>query len=243
MRSIRSSKTSRIASSPRSTGRKAYEAEGILVQSGPLHWWWAARTSKARRPLALWRKWAAEEVGEFRLRDWLISASAIGETPFPHLLPKLSADWCRLPEEDLPVRLPKDIDLSAAETLGHPCRFRRLHARSAAARLKRETGHHGHLHVLELVLPALHRPPQHRAALRPEKPNRWMPVPISTSAASSTPSCTCSYSRFFTKVLRDMGMLDFDEPFKNLLCQGMVLDSHGEVMSKSKGNVSCRPKR
>ncbi len=45
------------------------------------------------------------------------------------------------------------------------------------------------------------------------------------------------YSRFFTKVLRDMGMLNFDEPFTNLLCQGMVLDEHGEVMSKSKGNV------
>ena len=45
------------------------------------------------------------------------------------------------------------------------------------------------------------------------------------------------YSRFFTKVLRDCGMLDFDEPFTNLLCQGMVLDANGEVMSKSKGNV------
>jgi leucyl-tRNA synthetase len=45
------------------------------------------------------------------------------------------------------------------------------------------------------------------------------------------------YSRFFTKVLRDCGLLNFDEPFTNLLCQGMVLDSHGDVMSKSKGNV------
>ena len=45
------------------------------------------------------------------------------------------------------------------------------------------------------------------------------------------------YSRFFTKVLRDMDMLSFDEHFTNLLCQGMVLDEHGDVMSKSKGNV------
>ena len=45
------------------------------------------------------------------------------------------------------------------------------------------------------------------------------------------------YSRFFTKVLRDEGMLAFDEPFTNLLCQGMVLDENGDVMSKSKGNV------
>ena len=45
------------------------------------------------------------------------------------------------------------------------------------------------------------------------------------------------YSRFLTKVMRDMGLLSFDEPFKNLLCQGMVKDENGETMSKSKGNV------
>ena len=45
------------------------------------------------------------------------------------------------------------------------------------------------------------------------------------------------YSRFWTKVLRDMGMVDVDEPFKNLLCQGMVKDENGDTMSKSKGNV------
>ncbi|MBQ6453928.1 MAG: class I tRNA ligase family protein, partial [Coriobacteriales bacterium] len=45
------------------------------------------------------------------------------------------------------------------------------------------------------------------------------------------------YSRFFTKVLRDIGLVDFNEPFTNLLCQGRVLDGKGEVMSKSKGNV------
>jgi leucyl-tRNA synthetase len=45
------------------------------------------------------------------------------------------------------------------------------------------------------------------------------------------------YSRFWTKVLRDMGMVDVDEPFTNLLCQGMVKDENGDTMSKSKGNV------
>ena len=45
------------------------------------------------------------------------------------------------------------------------------------------------------------------------------------------------YSRFFTKALRDLGLLDVDEPFTNLLCQGMVKDENGETMSKSKGNV------
>ena len=62
---------------------------------------------------------------------------------------------------------------------------------------------------------------------------RW----ISTSAAIEHAILHLLYSRFFTKVLRDMGMLEVGEPFKNLLCQGMVKDEHGETMSKSKGNV------
>ena len=70
----------------------------------------------------------------------------------------------------------------------------------------------------------------------PEKANRWMPVDQYIGGIEHA-ILHLLYSRFFTKVLRDMGMVDFDEPFKNLLCQGMVLDEHGDVMSKSKGNV------
>ena len=66
--------------------------------------------------------------------------------------------------------------------------------------------------------------------------NRWMPVDQYIGGIEHA-ILHLLYSRFFTKVLRDMGMLDFDEPFTNLLCQGMVLDENGEVMSKSKGNV------
>ncbi len=68
------------------------------------------------------------------------------------------------------------------------------------------------------------------------KTNRWMPVDQYIGGIEHA-ILHLLYSRFFTKVLRDLGMLDFDEPFKNLLCQGMVLDEHGDVMSKSKGNV------
>ena len=70
----------------------------------------------------------------------------------------------------------------------------------------------------------------------PEKANRWLPVDQYIGGIEHA-ILHLLYSRFFTKVLRDLGMLDFDEPFKNLLCQGMVLDEHGDVMSKSKGNV------
>ena len=70
----------------------------------------------------------------------------------------------------------------------------------------------------------------------PDRVNRWMPVDQYIGGIEHA-ILHLLYSRFFTKVLRDMGMLNFDEPFTNLLCQGMVLDENGEVMSKSKGNV------
>ena len=70
----------------------------------------------------------------------------------------------------------------------------------------------------------------------PEKANRWLPVDQYIGGIEHA-ILHLLYSRFFTKVLRDLGMVDFDEPFANLLCQGMVKDEHGETMSKSKGNV------
>ena len=66
--------------------------------------------------------------------------------------------------------------------------------------------------------------------------DKWMPVDQYIGGIEHA-ILHLLYSRFFTKAMRDMGMLSFDEPFTNLLCQGMVKDEHGETMSKSKGNV------
>ena len=69
-----------------------------------------------------------------------------------------------------------------------------------------------------------------------EAADRWMPVDNYIGGIEHA-ILHLLYSRFFTKALRDLGMLDVDEPFTNLLCQGMVKDANGETMSKSKGNV------
>ena len=69
-----------------------------------------------------------------------------------------------------------------------------------------------------------------------ESVDRWMPVDNYIGGIEHA-ILHLLYSRFWTKVLRDLGMIDADEPFTNLLCQGMVKDEHGDVMSKSKGNV------
>ena len=79
-------------------------------------------------------------------------------------------------------------------------------------------------------------PHNEQAPFDSAKANAWMPVDKYVGGIEHA-ILHLLYSRFFTKVLRDEGMLECDEPFKNLLCQGMVLDEHGDVMSKSKGNV------
>ena len=79
-------------------------------------------------------------------------------------------------------------------------------------------------------------PHNDQAPFDPAVANAWMPVDRYIGGIEHA-ILHLLYSRFFTKVLRDEGLLNFDEPFENLLCQGMVLDSNGDVMSKSKGNV------
>ena len=79
-------------------------------------------------------------------------------------------------------------------------------------------------------------PHNDKAPFSKEAVDRWMPVDNYIGGIEHA-IVHLLYSRFWTKVLRDMGMVDVDEPFTNLLCQGMVKDEHGDTMSKSKGNV------
>ena len=104
--------------------------------------------------------------------------------------------------------------------------------RSGAARDR----HDGHVRRLVVVFPALLRSAQH-ASCRSIRRRRayWMPVDFYSGGVEHA-ILHLLYSRFFTRVLRDVGLVNFDEPFKRLLTQGMVL-KNGAVMSKSKGNV------
>lgn len=141
-----------------------------------------------------------------------------------------------VPEEDLPVTLPKDIDLSAGETLATHEEFAKCTCPKCGGPARRETDTMDTFTCSSWYYLRYTDPHNTELPFAPEKANRWMPVDQYIGGIEHA-ILHLLYSRFFTKVLRDMGMVDFDEPFKNLLCQGMVLDEHGDVMSKSKGNV------
>ena len=141
-----------------------------------------------------------------------------------------------VPEDQLPVLLPEDIDLAAGETLATHESFINTTCPKCGAPAKRETDTMDTFTCSSWYYMRYTDPHNSELPFDPAKANYWMPVDQYIGGIEHA-ILHLLYSRFFTKVLRDAGMLDFDEPFTNLLCQGMVLDENGEVMSKSKGNV------
>ncbi len=141
-----------------------------------------------------------------------------------------------VPDEDLPVLLPEVTEylpkgrspLAAAED------WVRTTARSAAGRPARDR-HDGHLRRLLLVLPALRRPAQRHAPFDRAIVDYWLPVNQYIGGVEHA-ILHLLYARFFVKVMNDLGLVGFREPFARLFTQGMLYRD-GAKMSKSKGNV------
>lgn len=216
---------------------EAYAAEGILVQSGPYTGMVGGKHSPAEEAIVaeLERTGKGKRSVEFRLRDWLISRQRYWGNP----IPAVHCEHCGVvpvPKDQLPVLLPEDIDLAAGETLATHESFINTTCPKCGAPAKRETDTMDTFTCSSWYYMRYTDPHNSELPFDPAKANYWMPVDQYIGGIEHA-ILHLLYSRFFTKVLRDAGMLDFDEPFTNLLCQGMVLDENGEVMSKSKGNV------
>lgn len=216
---------------------KSYEAEGVLVQSGKYTGMVGGKHSPAVDAIIgdLEAQGKGKKSVQFRLRDWLISRQRYWGNPIPIVY----CDDCGIvpvPEDQLPVTLPKDIDLAAGETLATHEQFAQCTCPKCGKPARRETDTMDTFTCSSWYYMRYTDPHNTELPFSPDRVNRWMPVDQYIGGIEHA-ILHLLYSRFFTKVLRDMGMLNFDEPFTNLLCQGMVLDEDGEVMSKSKGNV------
>ena len=216
---------------------KSYEAEGVLVQSGKYTGMVGGKHSPAVDAIIgdLEAQGKGKKSVQFRLRDWLISRQRYWGNPIPIVY----CDDCGIvpvPEDQLPVTLSKDIDLAAGETLATHEQFAQCTCPKCGKPARRETDTMDTFTCSSWYYMRYTDPHNTELPFSPDRVNRWMPVDQYIGGIEHA-ILHLLYSRFFTKVLRDMGMLNFDEPFTNLLCQGMVLDENGEVMSKSKGNV------
>ena len=206
---------------------EAYAAEGILVQSGPYTGMVGGKHSPAEEAIVaeLERTGKGKRSVEFRLRDWLISRQRYWGNP----IPAVHCEHCGVvpvPEDQLPVLLPEDIDLAAGETLATHESFINTTCPKCGAPAKRETDTMDTFTCSSWYYMRYTDPHNSELPFDPAKANYWMPVDQYIGGIEHA-ILHLLYSRFFTKVLRDAGMLDFDEPFTNLLCQGMVLDENG----------------
>ncbi len=213
----------------------AFEEDGLLVDSGDF----SGMESEAARIAiteALAKKGLAELTLQYRLRDWGVSRQRYWGAPIPIIYCE-KCGVVPVPERDLPVVLPLDVEL--LENGGSPLPVHKPFYEAACpkcgANARRETDTMDTFVESSWYFARYACPDFGKGPLDGERVNYWMPVDQYIGGIEHA-VLHLLYSRFFVKVLRDMGYLQVDEPFRNLLTQGMVIKD-GFKMSKSKGNV------
>jgi len=210
--------------------------EGVLVQSGEFTGMRGGKKSEAMHAVTAWldERGMGRETVNFRLRDWLISRQRYWGNP----IPAVHCPSCGLvpvPEDQLPVVLPMNVDITKGETLADHPDFYETTCPKCGGAARRETDTMDTFTCSSWYYMRYCDARNDEAPFEPGKVGYWMPADQYIGGIEHA-ILHLLYSRLYTKVLRDAGMCDFDEPFTNLLTQGMVkLD--GATMSKSRGNV------
>ena len=216
---------------------EALTCEGRLVQSGKYTGMTGGKHSEGEAAIVadLEAAGTGKRSVQYRLRDWLISRQRYWGNP----IPAIHCEHCGIvpvPADQLPVMLPENLDLTAGETLAECRDFYETTCPVCGAPARRETDTMDTFTCSSWYYLRYTDPHNTELPFSREAANRFMPVDNYIGGIEHA-ILHLLYSRFFTKALRDMGLLDVDEPFTNLLCQGMVKDENGDTMSKSKGNV------
>ena len=219
---------------------EAFEDEGILVDSGQFT---GLESDVAKKKIInfIEEKGLGKGVVNYKLRDWGISRQRYWGTP----IPVIYCDACgvvAVPEEDLPVILPEDVKITgkgSSPLLESPA-FLYTECPKCRGKARRETD------TMDTFVDSSwyfirYCFKKGDVDLKADIGNDgsdaryWMPVDQYIGGVEHA-VLHLLYSRFFTRVIRDLGLLDISEPFQNLLTQGMVIKD-GAKMSKSKGNV------
>lgn len=216
---------------------EALTCEGKLVQSGKYTGMTGGKHSEGEAAIVadLEAAGTGKRSVQYRLRDWLISRQRYWGNP----IPAIHCEHCGIvpvSADQLPVMLPENLDLTAGETLAECRDFYETTCPVCGAPARRETDTMDTFTCSSWYYLRYTDPHNTELPFSREAANRFMPVDNYIGGIEHA-ILHLLYSRFFTKALRDMGLLDVDEPFTNLLCQGMVKDANGDTMSKSKGNV------
>jgi leucyl-tRNA synthetase len=220
-------------------GNQAYVDPGVMVNSGEFN---GLPNEEAWERIADWfeQRGVGRRRVNYRMRDWLVSRQRYWGTPIPVV-------YCPthgivpVPEDQLPVRLPEDVEFQvSAEAEGNPLAsspsFVNTTCPICGGPARRETDTMDTFMDSSWYFLRFVSPHDSERPFDPESVHYWAPVDQYMGGAEHA-VMHLLYSRFFTRVLRDMGLVDFREPFKRLFNQGEVLGPDGKRMSKSHGNV------
>ena len=221
---------------PAVTG-EATADDGPHVNSGPLD---GLNKDEAIAAIieVLAERGTGEEAVNYRLRDWLISRQRYWGTPIP-IIHCPSCGEVPVPDEQLPVVLPpaEGLDLKPKGTspLGGAVAWATVDCPLCGGEATRDPDTMDTFVDSSWYYLRYADPNNHTAAFDPELVREWLPVDQYVGGVTHA-ILHLLYSRFFTKVLNDLGLVDFNEPFTRLLNQGMVI-MEGSAMSKSRGNL------
>ncbi len=217
------------------TMQEASTAPGLLVNSGQFNDMESVTAQAAIIAHAESHRFGSAHT-TYRLRDWGISRQRYWGAPIP-MIHCESCGVLPVPLEDLPVKLPEDINTSNNECapLSQRPEFIKTNCPSCGEKAARETDTMDTFVESSWYFARFTCPDASDTPLNKEQSRYWLPVDQYIGGVEHA-ILHLLYSRFFVKVLRDLGYLEIDEPFENLLTQGMVIKD-GAKMSKSKGNV------
>ncbi len=222
---------------------EAYAGAGIMINSGPLNGT-VCNEQKGRKNPAIDAaiRWleehdAGQERVNYRLRDWLISRQRYWGTP----IPMIYCDDCGIvpeKEENLPVVLPEDVAFlpTGESPLKSHEAFINCTCPSCGGAAKRETDTMDTFMDSSWYWFRYLSPNKEDGPFDAELAEQWTPVNLYTGGIEHA-ILHLLYARFFTKVIRDLGLTTTNEPFTKLRNQGMILGEDNEKMSKSRGNV------
>jgi leucyl-tRNA synthetase len=215
---------------------KAYIGGGPAINSGFLD---GLGVEEAKERMIEW----LEEHGKgrravtYRLRDWLISRQRYWGTPIPIIYcPDHGA--VPVPEEDLPILLPEDAEFmpTGESPLKLDPDFYNTTCPECGGPATRETDTMDTFVDSSWYQYRYLSPHSDEGPFDPEEGEKWLPVDLYTGGIEHA-TLHLLYARFWTKAMRDMGLVGFDEPFEQLYNQGIILGEDAEKMSKSRGNV------
>jgi leucyl-tRNA synthetase len=216
---------------------KAYDGPGVMINSGEFDGMAGGKENIDAVIDRMAAQGRAKAKTTYRLRDWLISRQRYWGTP----IPMIYCNTCGLlpeKEENLPITLPENVEFlpTGQSPLKVLKDWPKCKCPQCGGDAKRDTDTMDTFVDSSWYFYRYLEPHNDQSAINPERVKQWLPADVYSGGIEHA-ILHLLYTRFWTKAMRDLGLIDFGEPFRMVRNQGIILGEDNEKMSKSRGNV------